>query len=142
MDWPSYVQRMLYGGGNQPAFLSGGYAGPMMLAALQRFIVENSYAINMAQQGAAIMQDVAAQQAEQQAATLGSIPLLGGLAGSAAGAQTMANATAAGNDMIALAGGNPSAGWGPMRDTMTGSSTYVAPVSAAGWDPLREATNG
>lgn len=126
MDWPAYVQRLLYES-QGPMSLTGGPVGPQLLMALQRFLIENSYAISMARQGGQIAQDVAGQQAEQAVATLSNIPGIGGLAGQVASAQTMSNAQAEADAMLAAASGQ--ADW----------TTQTAP---GGWDPMRQQLGG
>lgn len=138
MDWPSYVQKML-SGGHQQQSLTGGDPGPILLMALQRFLAENNYAVNMARQGAKIMNDIAAQQAAQVAAPLQNIPLLGGMTGAVAGNNVMGNAQAAGDMMIAQAGGTlaPMAGWDAIRYPEQG---MVMPAGdMAGWETIRQA---
>lgn len=116
MDFPSYIMRILYD--NQQSADRGG-----IFSALQRFLVENTYAIHMARQRAEMMQNLAAEQAHQQASVLGNIPAIGGLLGQAAFDQSMANATAAGDAMVAAAAGDPSMsqqptiGWEEVRSS-------------------------
>ena len=138
MDWPSYVQQLLYGGHQQQS-LTGGDPGPMLVAALQRFLAENSYAITMAKQGAHIAQDITAQQSAPVAASMANIPGIGGVTGEAAAAQAMAQAQAYGDAMIAQAGGSPGpmSGWDALR--YTGETGMLPPSDPSGWDVYRVA---
>ena len=140
MDWPSYVQQLLYGGRQQQS-LTGGDPGPMLVAALQRFLAENSYAISMARQGAQIAQDVTAVNAGQNDLAM-SAGLGTGVSSNGSPMNSdvaMAQAQAYGNAMIAQAGGSPGpmSGWDALR--YTGETGMLPPSDPSGWDVYRVA---
>ena len=101
MEWPRYVQQLLSGDrGAVPMY--GGIAGPHLLMALQRFLLENTYAQLQAQHAMEIYQAAIDNDVQKN------------LTPSAVGAQGFADPAAG------LAIEPPPSGWGSLESTLGG----------------------